>query len=202
MRNLIYDIVDLLEILLLEPFRYMDEVKEIPFARKKISNWLFSILSALSVSTGMSLLTPPYTVSTIGFLIFGFFANLIIMRFFPFILCVVLDYYAQNKGRDAKISSLLLFSRHSILIFSIFAPMAMILVSSGVYGRGFGLILLTVLFFVYTLFVGRGVKYIYDLKDKDAFKFAYYAFFITAGFPILFNIYTATTVLQSISGGF
>jgi hypothetical protein len=202
MRDLVYDIVDLLEILFLEPFRYVDEAKEIPFAQNKISNWIFSITAALSVSTGMSLLTPPYTVSTIGFLAFGFFANLIVMRYFPFIICIILDFYAQGKGRAAKVTTLLNFSRHTILLFALFGPIAMIMVSVGVYGRGYGMLLLFVNFLGYTLFLGRGVKYIYDLKDRDAFRFAYVALLLTAGFPLLFNLYTATTVLQSLAGGF
>lgn len=202
MRDWVYDVVDLLEILFLEPFRYLDEMKEIPFARRSISHWIFSILGSLSIATGMSLLTPPYTVASVGFLIFGFFANLIVIRFFPFILCVVLDFYAQGKGRAAKVTSLLSFARHSVLLFAMFAPVAMIMVSSGVYGRGYGLLLLFIMILLYAMFVGRGVKYIYDLKDKDAFRFTYYALMITAGFPILFNIYTATTILQSLAGSF
>lgn len=202
MRDLIYDIVDLLEILFLEPFRYVDEMNEIPFAKSQSSNWVFSVIAAFSISTGMSLLTPPYTIASVGFLIFGFLANLIVMRFFPFIICVILDYYAQTKGRAAKVSLLLSFLRHIVLVFSIFGPISMIMVTFGVYGRGFGILLLILHFLLFALFLGRGVKYIYDLKDTDAFRFSYFALFIATGFPILFNIYTATTVLQSIAGGF
>jgi hypothetical protein len=202
MRDFIFDLVDLLEILFLEPFRYLDEIKEIPFARRKISNWIFSIISALSVSAGMSLLSPPYTIGTIGFLFFGFIANLIIMRFFPFFICVILDFYAQGKGRDAKVTFLLQFSRHTILVFAIFAPISLILISSGIYGRGIGILLLIAHFLLYGYMLGRGVKYIYDLKNRDAFRFAYLALFFTFIFPLLFNIYTASSILQSISGGF
>lgn len=202
MRDWAYDVVDLLEILFLEPFRYVDEAKEIPFARRKLSNWMFSIISSLSIATGMSLLSPPYTIATISFLVFGFLVNLLVMRYFPFIICLILDFYAQGKGRSAKISLLLNFSRHTVLVFSIFAPIAMIMVTTGVYGRGYGVLLLFFHFLLYALFIGRGVKYIYDLKDRDAFRFAYVALFLTVGFPLIFNLYTATTILQSISGGF
>ncbi|MDZ4728313.1 MAG: hypothetical protein SH817_19320 [Leptospira sp.] len=201
MRNLIYDIVDLLEIIFLEPFRYLDEMKEIPFAIKPISNWLFSIIAAMSVSCGMSLLSPPYTVATVGFLLFGFFANLVVMRYFPFIICLIMDFYAQSKGRTNKVSLALNFSRHMVLCFSLFGPISLILVSFGVYGRGYGILLLIVNFMLYTFFVGRGIKYIYDLKDRDAFRFAYYGLFLTAGFPMIFNLYTATSILQSFAGG-
>ncbi|TGN17332.1 hypothetical protein [Leptospira idonii] len=202
MRDLFYDFVDLLEILFLEPLRYAEEVNEIPFAVSKSSNWLFSILAALSISTGMSLLSPPYTISTISFLIFGFISNLIILRFFPFFFGIVLDYYVHSKARNIRIGTLISFARHAVVVFVLFGSVAMILQSLGIYGVGTGLFLLSFLFIVYAVLVGRGAKYIYDLKDKDAIRFSYTALGITLLFPFLLNLYTATTILQSFAGGF
>ncbi|BDA77454.1 hypothetical protein LPTSP3_g03840 [Leptospira kobayashii] len=201
-RDLFYDFVDLLEIVFLEPLRFPEEMKEIPLARGNSTHWAFAILSALSIATGMSLLSPPYTIGTIGFLIFGFFANLIAVRFFPFIFVIIFDYYAQGKGRNAKVSVFLSYARHSVLIFILFAPFCTVLQNLGFGGRGIGLLVLIFHLLVYSLLVGRGAKYIYDLKDKDAFKFGYTALGLSILFPLLFNLYTATTILQSLAGDF
>ncbi|GBF50948.1 hypothetical protein LPTSP4_24790 [Leptospira ryugenii] len=202
MRDLFYDVVDLLELLFFEPYRYGEELKEIPFARRKISNWLFSIFAALSISAGMSLLSPPYTISTISFLLFGFIANLIVLRFFPFIQMLILDYYAVSKGRSSRLSHSLQFARHLMVVYLLFAPTALILVSFGVYGLGYGLFLLLISLFVYLFLLARGTKYFYDLKDRDIYRFVFFSFLITVLFPLIFNMYTATTILQSVSGGF
>ncbi len=97
MRDFFFDLVDVLELVFLDPLRYSEEVQEIPFAASPVSNWLFSILSALSLSVGMSILSAPYTISTISFLFFGFIANLFMFRFFPFFYALVADYYVQKK---------------------------------------------------------------------------------------------------------
>lgn len=201
MKDFFFDLVDLLELIFVDPLRYAAEVVEIPFATRPISNWLFSIFAALSVSTGMGILSAPYTFSTVSFLFFGFVANLIMFRYFPFFLTLVMDYYVRKKGRSQKTNFLLLFVRHSVIVFLIFAPITIILRALGLSGVGSGFFLLTILTILYALIVARGLKFMYELKDKDSFRFTFTALLVTIIFPFLMNLYTASNILQSLSGG-
>lgn len=201
MKDFFFDLVDLLELLFVDPLRYAAEVVEIPFAIRPLSNWLFSILAALSVSTGMGILSAPYTFSSISFLLFGFIANLIMFRFFPFFLAVVMDFYVQKKGRTQKTAFLLLFVRHSLVMFMLFAPISIVLQALGLSGVGSGLFLLITLIILYGFAIARGLKFMYDLKDRDSLQFTFTALLVTIVFPFLMNLYTASNVLQSLSGG-
>lgn len=103
MRDFFFDLVDVLELVFLDPLRYSEEIKEIPFAASPLSSWMFSILSALSLSVGMSILSAPYTISTLSFLFFGFIANLFLFRFFPFFMHWLLT--TMCKKRDGRKNS-------------------------------------------------------------------------------------------------
>lgn len=202
MRDFFFDLVDTLELVFLDPLRYSEEVKEIPFAISPISSWMFSVLSALSLSVGMSILSAPYTISTLSFLFFGFIANLILFRFFPFFYSLVADYYVQKKGRSQKLLFLVMFARHSIILFLVFAPVCIVFHAIGLSGVGSGFILLLTFIVLYGLIIARGLKSIYELRNRDSIRFSFYALGLTILFPFLMNLYTATSVLQSVSGGF
>ncbi|TGK80147.1 hypothetical protein EHQ31_16050 [Leptospira montravelensis] len=202
MRDFFFDLVDVLELVFLDPLRYSEEVQEIPFAASPVSSWMFSILSALSLSVGMSILSAPYTVSTLSFLFFGFIANLLLFRFFPFFYALVTDYYVQKKGRTPKLLFLILFARHSVVLFLLFAPVCIVFHSLGISGIGTGFFLLLSFILLYSLVLSRGLKSIYELRNRDSLKFSFYALGLTILFPFLMNLYTATSILQSISGGF
>lgn len=201
MRDFFFDLVDVLELVFLDPLRYSEEIKEIPFAASPLSSWMFSVLSALSLSVGMSILSAPYTISTLSFLFFGFIANLFLFRFFPFFYALVADYYVQKKGRSQKLLFLLLFARHSVVLFLLFAPVSIVFHAVGLSGLGSGLLLLLTFILLYSLVVSRGLKSIYELRNRDSLKFSFYALGLTILFPFLMNLYTATSILQSISGG-
>ncbi|MDF3819696.1 hypothetical protein P3G55_07285 [Leptospira sp. 96542] len=202
MRDLFFDLVDVLELVFLDPLRYAEEIKEIPFAIAPVSNWLFSILAALSLAVGMSILSSPYTIATLSFLVFGFFANLVMFRFFPFFFGILADYYVQRKGRMSKITYLLLYVRHSVVLFLLFTPIAILMQALGFSGRGSGFYLLLLFLLLFGLNCARGIKFIYELKSRDSILFAFYALGLSILFPFLFNLYTASSVLQSIAGGF
>ncbi|TGM23512.1 hypothetical protein EHQ82_05540 [Leptospira selangorensis] len=202
MRDFFFDLVDTLELVFLDPLRYSEEIKEIPFGVSGSSTWLFSTLSALSLSVGMSILSAPYTISTLSFLFFGFLANLILFRFFPFFYSLVADYYVQKKGRSQKLLFLVMFARHAIVLFLLFAPVCMVCHALGFSGVGSGFFLLLTFVILYGLLVARGLKSIYELRDSDSIRFSFYALGLTILFPFLMNLYTATSVLQSVSGGF
>ncbi|TGL44648.1 hypothetical protein [Leptospira perdikensis] len=202
MRDFFFDLVDVLELVFLDPLRYSEEIQEIPFAASPASSWLFSILAALSLSVGMSILSAPYTISTISFLVFGFIANLFMFRFFPFFYSLVADYYVQKKGRSQKLLFLLLFARHSVVLFLLFAPVSIVFHALGLSGLGSGFFLLLTFVLLYCLALSRGLKSIYELRSRDSLRFSFYALGLTILFPFLMNLYTATSIFQSISGGF
>lgn len=202
MRDFFFDLVDTLELVFLDPLRYSEEVKEIPFAISSISSWLFSILAALSLSVGMSILSAPYTLSTLSFLFFGFIANLILFRFFPFFYSLVADYYVQKKGRTQKLLFLVMFARHATVLFLLFAPICIVFHAIGFSGVGSGFLLLLTFIALYGFVIARGLKSIYELRSRDSIRFSFYALGLTILFPFLMNLYTATSVLQSVSGGF
>lgn len=201
MRDFFFDLVDVLELVFLDPLRYSEEIQEIPFAASPASSWLFSILAALSLSVGMSILSAPYTISTISFLFFGFIANLFMFRFFPFFYSLVADYYVQKKGRSQKLLFLLMFARHSVVLFLLFAPVSIVFHAVGLSGLGSGFFLLLTFVLLYCLALSRGLKSIYELRNRDSLRFSFYALGLTILFPFLMNLYTATSIFQSISGG-
>lgn len=69
-------------------------------------------------------------------------------------------------------------------------------------GSGFRIFLLLTFIVLYGLIIARGLKSIYELRNRDSIRFSFYALGLTILFPFLMNLYTATSVLQSVSGGF
>ncbi len=96
----------------------------------------------------------------------------------------------------------MLFSRHSVVLFVLFAPVCIVFHAVGLSGLGAGFFLLLTFVILYSLALSRGLKSIYELRNRDSLKFSFYALGLTILFPFLMNLYTATSILQSISGGF
>lgn len=201
MREWMLDLADIFELVFLEPFRYVEEINEIPLSESKSLSRIILVLSSLSIAVGSSLLSPPYTFSTISILVAGFFLNMVFLRLFVFFFAIAFDFFAQRKGRTSHTGEFQKFLKYALASFVLFAPISILLSAFGSNGSFSSVTLLFFFLLFFCILASRGGSFFYDLKPRDSLQFSFLTVGLSALFPLVFNLYTLTSVFQSLAGG-
>jgi len=201
MREALLDLVDILDLVFFEPFRYPDEILEIPLAERKGFVWLCGFLGASSLSVGASLLHPPFVLGSLVLLPLAIFLHFFLLRAVSQYLSFGINALAESKGRPSQGKKCSLFSQISLCVFGLFTPFAFYFYGVGWTGGFWSLLLLVIFFLCYLGLVARGVMYIYEIKFQEALSFSFRSLLQTLIFPFLFLFYLLTSVLQGVVGG-
>lgn len=195
MREKLFELADCLDLTLLNPLEYPGEWMDRNLNWSLNGKWI-AVFSALSLAVGSTYISPPYTKGFFIGVLIGSIANFFILLFLPVVLGAVLDYWAQKKERKGSAKMMVDFLSISISIFMLYAPLCILFQTLGLTGFGASLIVLVLNFAFFLLILSRGVKYIYDLKDQDSFRFALGAVAISFFYPLAFNFYMTSYFLH------
>lgn len=201
MREWFLDVADIFELVFLEPFRYGDEIGEIPLSEKSSLPRLVLALGSLSLAVGSSLLSPPYTIATFSVLVLAFLLNMLFLRLFVFFFAICFDFFAQKKGRTSHSKDFQRYLQYALAFFVLFAPVSILLSALGSYGTFSSVSLLFLFLLFFSIIVSRGGTFLYDLKARDSLQFTFMTMGLSAFFPFVFNLYSITSIFQAIAGG-
>jgi len=84
----------------------------------------------------------------------------------------------------------------SLGILIMYAPFCIIAVSIGLQGFFASLVFLLLAFVVLAILNSRAIKYIYDLKSRDAMKYSFQSLGILFIYPLIFNFYLTSYILN------
>ncbi len=186
-----------LEYTLVNQIKFIEEIDKL-FLKPQFASGIIRFLAAFSISVGSVFLNPPYTKGFFGAIVFGTFADFLLLTILPFIIGSLVDYFAQNKERPGRVRLMVLFSDFSVLIYLLFCPIAVILGEVGIFGVGAYILLLLILTIFYLLNLTRGAKYIYELKDKDSMRIVFLSFVIVSVVPLVFGIFFTSSIFSII----
>lgn len=195
MREKIFQLADVLEAVFLDPIQFIDQ-----WDSSKI-NWrlykmLFSFFAALSISVGSHYISPPYSSGFYLPIIMGTIANYFALSILPLLSGSLIDSYAQTKERVGKSNMMSDYVSISIGILIMYAPFCIIAVSLGVQGFFASIVFLILAFVGLAILNSRAIKYIYDLKNKDAMKYSFQSLGILFVYPFIFNFYLTSYILN------
>ncbi|MCZ8239734.1 MAG: hypothetical protein O9346_00335 [Leptospiraceae bacterium] len=195
MRDKIFQLADLLDSVFLEPIQFIDkwEASKFDWRFYKI---LFSFFSSLSIAVGSYYISPPYTSGFYLPLILGTITNYFALSFLPMLGGSLIDSYAQTKERVGKANMMSDYFSISLGILIMYAPFCIIAVSIGLQGFFASLVFLLLAFVVLAILNSRAIKYIYDLKSRDAMKYSFQSLGILFIYPLIFNFYLTSYILN------
>ncbi|MCG9873332.1 MAG: hypothetical protein MH321_00935 [Leptospiraceae bacterium] len=195
MREKIFQFADLLDSVFLEPIQFIDKWEASTFDWR-FYKILFSFFSALSIAVGSYYISPPYTSGFYLPLILGTITNYFALSFLPMLGGSLIDSYAQTKERVGKANMMSDYFSISIGILIMYAPFCIIAVSIGLQGFFASLVFLLLAFVVLAILNSRAIKYIYDLKSRDAMKYSFQSLGILFIYPLIFNFYLTSYILN------
>ncbi|MBE7411037.1 MAG: hypothetical protein L6Q54_11080 [Leptospiraceae bacterium] len=184
-----------IEYTLINQIKFIEEIDRL-FLKPQIVSGILKLIAAFSISTGAVFLNPPYTKGFLGAIVFGVFADFLLLLILPFILGSLIDYFVQNKDRPGRVRLMVLFSDFSVLIYFLFFPISVIFAEFELLGVGAYILLLIILTILYLVNLSRGVKYIYELKERDSMRIVFFSFAIVSVIPFVFGIFFSSFVLS------
>jgi hypothetical protein len=188
MRESIFRFIGILELVYLDPIRYLNSYQEFGESWKSSGRIVLGF-AALSVAVGSYYIAPPYLNSYFVVILFGFFGNFLIFLVYPMLLGALIDTQAQAKARGGRSGAMIRFIEISFSFFLLYSPICIIFTAFGFQGLGGGLAAMFLVYIGFLYFASRGIKYIYDIKDSESIKIILVAAGIAAIFPFLFNMY-------------
>ena len=126
----------------------------------------------------------------------GTIANYLALSILPLLSGSLIDSYAQTKERVGKSNMMSDYVSISIGILIMYAPFCIIAVSLGVQGFFASIVFLILAFVGLAILNSRAIKYIYDLKNKDAMKYSFQSLGILFVYPFIFNFYLTSYILN------
>ncbi|MCC5815748.1 MAG: hypothetical protein JJT78_13430 [Leptospira sp.] len=195
MRKYIFDFTDCLDMVFLNPLKFVSDWDSADLNWKLFSK-IAIIGSSLSLAVGSSYISPPYTKGFIVGIVLATIANFLILLILPLILGSVVDYWAQGRARKGNAPMMVSFVGISLAILMLYAPICILFQTLGINGLGGSFLALLLVFIGLALVVSRGVKYIYDIKDKDSIRFSVLALGVSLLYPFLFNFYMTSYILN------
>jgi hypothetical protein len=195
MRKYIFDFTDCLDLVFLNPLKFVSEWDTTNLNWKLFSK-IAIIGASISLAVGSSYISPPYTKGFMVGIILATIANLFILMILPLILGSVIDYWAQGRERKGNAPMMVDFVGISIATLMLYAPICILFQTLGINGLGGSFLALIMVFISLALVVSRGVKYIYDIKDKDSIRFSIFALGVSILYPFLFNFYMTSYILN------
>lgn len=193
----IQEFVECLDLIFLNPVHFASYYQEVG----ESFNWkyytrIIAFFSALSLGVGSRLISPPYDSFSFISILFATIVNFVIFLFFPQFAGAIIDAMVQEKDRKGNAPMTQVLVSIALGIYVLYSPLAMIVLGLGLSGILAGYFILILLFIGLGLFVGRGIKYIHDFKNQDAFRLTFYALILSFVYPMVFNLYIAFAVLN------
>jgi len=195
MREKIELLVENLDLVFLNPIHFPGNWDREGWGQLPLGKVL-AFLSALSIAVGSVLVSPPYTQGSMLGILLSTIANFFILLTLPYVLGSFLDYLAQSRDRKGSAQLMVDFVTVAVSIHLLFVPLAFVFLLLGLTGFGAGFAILFLLFVGLGLVLTRGVKYIYDLKDRDALRYSFLSLGLSFFYPFLFNFYMTTGILN------
>lgn len=195
MRERIFELADILDLAYLNPLQYINIWESSSIGWKFYSRF-FAILAAFSLSVGTYYISPPYTTGFWVPVFLSTVANFLILLFLPTVLGSLLDNFAQSKERVGKSRMMVDFIGVSLSILILYSPICIIFQTIGIQGFGGSVLAMMIVFIGFGILNSRGMKYIYDIKDKDSLRYSLLSLGIVFFYPILFNFYMTSYILN------
>jgi len=138
--------------------------------KSRSSEFIVSILAAISISIGSIYINPPYN-SLSEVLIFPLFIfHLFFMTIFPTLLAYLIDYKMREVNESGEILKMKSYTRYSIGIMSFFLPFSFIFTILGLKGALSFFIILILLFTLFLIITSIGSSAIYKVKVSQSFS--------------------------------
>ena len=187
--------IEAIEYILLNQIKFIEDIDRL-FLKPSLAGSIIRLIASLSIAVGSTMLHPPYTKGFFATILLSQFANFALLTLVPYIIGSLIDYFAQNKERPGRVRLMVLLTDYSTVVYFLFLPVSVVFVQADIQGIGAYIFLFAVLTILYILNISRGAKYLYDLKDKDSIKFAFFSFFITISLPVVTSIFFSSAILS------
>jgi hypothetical protein len=195
MRKRIFELADILDLAYLNPLQYINVWEESQIEWKSYSRF-FAIFAALSLSVGTIYISPPYTTGYWVSLLLSTLANAFILFLLPTLLGSLLDNFAQSKERSGKSRMMVDFIGISLSSLILYSPICIIFQAIGLQGFGGSVLAMLIVFLGFGILNSRGMKYIYDIKDRDSLRFSLISLGFAFFYPFIFNFYMTSYILN------
>ncbi|MCE9499649.1 MAG: hypothetical protein K8R21_03995, partial [Leptospira sp.] len=195
MKENFFRFVEAIEYTLLNQIKFIEEIDRL-FLKPATAGSIVRLIASFSLAVGSTMLHPPYTKGFIATIFLSQLANFALLSVVPYIIGSLIDYFAQNKDRPGKVRLMVLLTDYSSVIYFLFLPLSVVFLQAAIHGIVAYILIFFLLTVLYILNISRGAKYLYDLKDKDSIKFAFFSFFITISLPIVTTIFFSSAILS------
>ncbi len=195
MRDKLFRLAEILESVFMDPIQFIDLWESGKVVWKGYRQF-FSIVSAISISIGSSYISPPYSREFYIPIVLAIVANYLVISFLPILVSSLVDSFAQGKERIGKSKLMSDFVGISVSTLLLYTPICIIFASVGLVGFLASIILLILSFALMAIINARAIKYIYDLKDRDALVYSFKAMGILIVYPMIFNFYLTSYIIN------
>lgn len=195
MRQKLFELADVLDYALLNPLQFTNAWEDTNIAWGSYGK-LFSVLAGFSLAIGTYYISPPYLQNYIVPILMGAIANALILLVLPLVVGSLMDHFAQERERNGRSKMMVEFAGITQVAFLLYAPLCILFQAIGLQGFFGSLVAMLLVFGGFAFLNSRGIKYIYDLKDQDAIRYAFTALGVSFFYPFLFNFYLTNYIMN------